>query len=119
MKHLKLNLLIIINKRVYMTKDRIILTSGDILKMEFLEPLNISAYRLAKDIGVSSVLVGNIIRGKQRITADIAMKLSLYLETTPQFWLNIQNFCDLDKLKDEYEREKEVIVPFNKKLAFN
>ncbi|MBO4516717.1 HigA family addiction module antidote protein [bacterium] len=99
-----------------MGNKRIILTSGDILRIEFLEPLNITAYRLAKDIGVSAVLIGNILKGKQRISVDLALKLALYFETTPQFWLNIQNFCDLDKLKDTYEKEKLTIIPFSKRV---
>ena len=98
-----------------MDKTRIVLTSGEILKMEYLEPLNITAYRLAKDIGVSPMLIGNILKGKQGISPNIAIKLALYFGTTPQFWLNIQNFCDLDRLKDIYEKDKKTIMPFNKK----
>ena len=96
---------------------RVILTSGDILKMEFLEPLKISAYKLAKDINVSSILIGNILKGKQRISTELALKLSIYFNTTPQYWLNIQNTCDLDKLKDKYELEKQSITPYNSKVA--
>ena len=72
---------------------------GEILQEEFLKPLKITAYKLAKDIGVYQSRISDIINGKRRITADTAMRFSLYFGTTPQFWLNIQNQYDLDMLK--------------------
>ena len=92
---------------------RIILSSGDILKMEFLTPLKISAYKLAKDIKVSNTLISRILKGKQRITIDIAIKLSIYFQTTIQYWLNIQNNCDLDKNLELYEKQKQTIIPYD------
>jgi len=72
---------------------------GEILQEEFLEPLNISAYRLAKEVHIPQSRISEIISGKRGITADTAMRFSLFFGTTPQFWLNIQNQYELDKLK--------------------
>ncbi len=72
---------------------------GEILQEEFLKPLNISAYKLAKDIGIPQSRISDIINGKRGITADTAMRFAMYFGTTPQFWLNIQNQYDLDVLK--------------------
>ena len=72
---------------------------GEILQEEFLEPMNITAYRLAKEVHIPQSRVSDIISGKRRITADTAMRFDRYFGTTPQFWLNIQNQFDLDMLK--------------------
>ena len=68
---------------------------GDILKTEFMEPLGLSSYRLAKDLHVSAPRVNDLVRGKRSITADTAMRLSVYFGNSAQFWLNIQNKHDL------------------------
>lgn len=72
---------------------------GEILQKEFLEPMNISAYRLAKEVSIPQSRISDIIRGKRRVTADTAVRFSKFFGTTPQFWLNIQNQYDLDELK--------------------
>ena len=72
---------------------------GEILKEEFLEPMNLTAYRLAKEIHIPQSRISDIITGKRGITADTAMRFAMYFGTTPQFWLNIQNQYDLDILK--------------------
>lgn len=72
---------------------------GEILQKEFLEPMNITAYRLAKEIHIPQSRISDIIGGKRRISADTAMRLSVFFGTTPQFWLNIQNQYDLDELR--------------------
>ncbi|MBW3091832.1 HigA family addiction module antidote protein [Bifidobacterium sp. 82T10] len=69
-------------------------TPGEILKEEFLEPLHISNYRLAKAIGVSETAVGEIVNGKRRISVAMAHRLGKALGTTPEFWMNLQ--CDWD-----------------------
>ena len=74
---------------------------GEILQEEFLIPMQISAYRLAKEIHIPQSRISDIIRGHRGITADTAMRLSRFFGTTPEFWLNIQNRYELDKLQDE------------------
>ena len=68
---------------------------GDILKSEFMEPLGLSSYRLAKELHVSAPRVNDLVRGKRSITADTAMRLSRYFGNSTQFWLNLQNKRDI------------------------
>lgn len=72
---------------------------GEILQEEFLKPMNVTAYRLAKEIHIPQSRISDIISGKRGITADTAMRFAMYFGTTPQFWLNIQNQYDLDSLR--------------------
>ena len=72
---------------------------GEILQEEFLGPMNVTAYRLAKEIHIPQSRISDIISGKRGITADTAMRFAMFFGTTPQFWLNIQNQYDLDMLK--------------------
>ena len=68
---------------------------GDILKSEFMEPLGLSSYRLAKELHVSAPRVNDLVRGKLSITADTALRLSAYFGNSAQFWLNLQNKHDM------------------------
>jgi addiction module HigA family antidote len=68
---------------------------GDILKTEFMEPLGLSSYRLAKDLHVSAPRVNDLVRGKRSITADTAMRLGKYFGTSAQMWLGLQMDHDL------------------------
>ena len=70
-------------------------TPGEILSEEFLEPLNISRYRLAKAINVSETAIGEIVNGKRRITTSMAYRHGKALGTTPDFWANLQSDYDL------------------------
>ena len=70
---------------------------GEILKEEFLEPLGISAYRLAKDIFIPQTRISQILKGKRRITADTALRLQQYFGTTAKFWLGLQDDYDLEE----------------------
>ena len=70
---------------------------GEILKEEFLKELDISAYRLAKDTGIPQTRISEIIKGARRITADTALRLSLYFGNTPKFWLGLQDDFDLEE----------------------
>ncbi len=72
---------------------------GEILLEEFLIPLNISAYRLSKDLGIPQTRISQIIKGKRRITADTALRLSIYFGTSPKFWLGLQNDFDIEEEK--------------------
>ncbi|MBI2486684.1 MAG: HigA family addiction module antidote protein [Deltaproteobacteria bacterium] len=83
---------------------------GEILLEEFLKPLGISQYRLAKDINVDPRRVNAIVNGERAITADTALRLSRYFGTSERFWLNLQAHHDLEVQKDQLgdRLEKEV-----------
>jgi antitoxin HigA-1 len=70
---------------------------GEILLEEFLKPLNISAYRLSKDIGIPQTRTSEIIKGRRSITADTAIRLSYYFGNSAKFWLGLQNDFDLEE----------------------
>ena len=82
---------------------------GEILLTEFLEPLGISQYRLAKDIGVSPRRINEIVHGRRAITADTALRFGRFLNMEAQFWLNLQSHYDmevaLEALHDRLEKE--------------
>ncbi|HDO06772.1 MAG TPA: addiction module antidote protein, HigA family [Bacteroidetes bacterium] len=69
---------------------------GEILSEEFLKPMQISAYRLSKDIGIPQTRISQIIKGKRRITADTALRLSSYFGNSAKFWLGLQNDYDIE-----------------------
>ena len=73
---------------------------GEILIEEFLKPMGISQYRLAKDISVPPRRINEIVHGKRSITADTALRMGRFFEIAPQFWLNLQNRFDLEKTED-------------------
>ena len=73
---------------------------GEILIEEFLLPMSISQYRLAKDISVAPRRINEIVHGKRSITADTALRLSRYFGTTERFWMNLQTRYDLETEKD-------------------
>jgi addiction module HigA family antidote len=74
---------------------------GEILLEEFLDPMGISQYRLAKDIAVPPRRINEIVHGKRAISANTALRLAKYFGTTPQFWLNLQAHYDLEMEKDK------------------
>lgn len=78
---------------------------GEVLQEEFLLPLNISAYRLAKDIGIPQTRLSQILKGNRRITADTALRLSQYFGNTPKFWLGLQDDYDIEEQKGLKEKE--------------
>ncbi len=86
---------------------------GEILMEEFLKPLAISQYKLAKDINVPARRINEIVHGKRSITADTALRLSRYFNLSERFWLNLQARYDLevekDKLNDRIETEVKVL----------
>ena len=71
------------------------ITPGEILLEEFIKPLKISAYRLAKDTGMPATRVSQILKGKRKITADTALRLSKYFGNSADFWMGIQDEYDL------------------------
>lgn len=76
---------------------------GEILKEEFLEPMGISQYRLAKDISVPPRRINEIVPGKRAITADTALRLGRFFAMSPQFWLNLQTRYDLEVTEDQLD----------------
>jgi addiction module HigA family antidote len=80
-------------------------TPGDILGEEFLQPMGISAYRLAKDTGMPATRVSQILKGKRRITADTALRLSRYFGNSADFWMGVQDEYDLREQEDRLEEE--------------
>ena len=73
---------------------------GEILLEEFLEPMGISQYRLAKDISVPARRINEIVHGLRGISADTALRLALYFGSSERFWLNLQTRYDLEVEKD-------------------
>ena len=84
---------------------------GEVLLEEFLKPMEISQYRLAKDISVSARRINEIVHGTRAITADTALRLGRYFGTAAQFWLNLQNHFDLEVQKDKIgDRLKDEVI---------
>jgi addiction module HigA family antidote len=75
---------------------------GEILKEEFLDPMEISSYRLSKEIGIPQTRISQIIKGKRRITADTALRLSAFFGNTPKFWLGLQDDYDLEEERSRH-----------------
>jgi len=93
-----------------MTKKSRPVHPGEILSEEFLKPLKISQYRLAKEISVPARRINEIVLGKRATTADTALRLSRYFGLSERFWMNLQARFDLEKQKDNLgdRLEKEV-----------
>ena len=70
---------------------------GEILQEEFLDPFDITAYRLAKEIKIPQTRISQILQGRRRITADTALRLSEFFGNSAQFWLGLQNDYDLEE----------------------
>lgn len=81
------------------------ITPGEILKEEFLIPMGISAYKLAKDTNMPATRISEILKGNRRITADTALRLSAYFGNSADFWLGIQDEYDLRKERKKIEKE--------------
>jgi antitoxin HigA-1 len=90
---------------------------GEILQEEFLIPLKISAYKLSKDINIPQTRISEILKGKRRITADTALRLSNYFGVSAKFWLGLQDDFDIEEeiaiKKDEFK----VIKKFKENVA--
>ena len=89
-------------------------TPGELLFEEFMIPMNLTKYRLAKDIGVSAQRIGQIVAGKRAITADTDLRLCKYFELSDGYWLRLQNKYDVEMEKAMIGDQLEQIVPFNK-----
>lgn len=82
---------------------------GEILYYEFLEPLNVTAYRLSKDLNVPQTRISEIIKGNRKITADTALRLSKYFGNSAKFWLGLQSDYDIEEEGKEKKAELEEI----------
>ncbi|MEZ4732553.1 MAG: HigA family addiction module antitoxin [Caldilineaceae bacterium] len=107
---------IIISRQSLMTSGKLPpIHPGEILLTEFLEPLQLSQYALAKAIGVPARRINEIVLGKRSITPDTALRLSRYLGLSERFWMNLQTRYDLeiakDRLADRLEQEVSIRVP--------
>lgn len=90
---------------------------GEILREEFLIPLNITAYRLSKDTFIPQTRIGQILKGNRRITADTALRFSMYFGTSAKFWLGLQDDYDLEEEKKLKQSEFENIHPIKSDAA--
>jgi addiction module HigA family antidote len=84
---------------------------GEVLKEEFLLPLNITAYRLSKDIDIPQTRISEIVKGNRRITADTALRLSKYFGNSAKFWLGLQDDFDIEEEQTLKQKEFESITP--------
>ncbi|MEO6830993.1 MAG: HigA family addiction module antitoxin [Chitinophagaceae bacterium] len=90
---------------------------GEVLLEEFLIPLNISAYKLSKDLGIPQTRSSEILKGRRRVTADTALRLSKYFGNTAKFWLGLQDDFDLEEEQLAKAAELASIQSFNRKVA--
>src|SRR5210317_448701 len=88
---------------------------GEVLNFEFLEPLEISAYRLSKDLKIPQTRISEIIKGRRRITADTALRLSKYFGNSAKFWLGLQDDYDIEEERDEKKAELDEIKKYENK----
>ncbi len=88
---------------------------GEVLREDFMKPLGLSQYRLAKDMGVSPIRISQIVRGKRSITVDTAMRLARYFSTSVAVWLRLQVRYDLEvaerEKRERINREVKVLRP--------
>lgn len=85
---------------------------GEILHEDFLKPMRLSQYRLARDLRVQPTRINQIVHGKAGISADTALRLGRYFGMSPQFWLNLQAYYELETTRDRIEPRirREVVV---------
>ena len=86
-------------------------TPGEILEEDFLKPMGLSQYRLAKEIHVPARRINEIVKGKRAITADTALRLGRYFGTTAQLWVNLQSTYELECAAEELQPELIKIEP--------
>jgi addiction module HigA family antidote len=85
-----------------MTKKLLPTSPGEMLLKEFLEPMNITQYRLAKDLGIPQTRISKIIKGERAITSDTALRLAYYFNMSAEFWMNLQTGYDLKCAKESF-----------------
>lgn len=87
---------------------------GEVLQKDFLEPMGISAYRLAKDLGIGRMRISDILNGKRDISPDTAIRLGLYFGIEPEFWLNLQAHYNLVETRLANLNEYQAIHPLRR-----
>lgn len=90
---------------------------GEILQVEFLIPLEITAYRLSKDIGIPQTRISEIMKCNRRITADTALRLSKYFGNSAKFWLGLQDDFDIEEERNQKKTELSAIKQYTSKAA--
>ena len=90
---------------------------GEVLLEEFLLPLRITAYRLSKDLKIPQTRTSEILKGKRRITADTALRLSNYFGNSAKFWLGLQDDYDLEEEYREKEKELNTIKKYKENVV--
>ena len=90
---------------------------GEILKEEFLTPLNISPYKLSKDLKIPQTRISEILKGRRRITADTALRLSNYFGNSAKFWLGLQDDFDIEQQFNEKKELLSSIKKFKENIA--
>ena len=90
---------------------------GEVLNEEFLGPLEISAYRLSKDLGIPQTRISEIIKGNRRVTADTALRLSKYFGNSAKFWLGLQDDFDIEEENGTKKKELNAIKHFAQHAA--
>ena len=90
---------------------------GEVLLEEFLKPLEISAYRLSKDTFIPQTRISQIVKGRRKITADTALRLSKYFGVSAKFWLGLQDDFDIEEERINKKEELENINTFSSNAA--
>jgi addiction module HigA family antidote len=90
---------------------------GEVLLEEFLNPFEISAYKLCKDTGIPQTRISEIIKGRRRISADTAVRLARYFGNSAKFWLGLQDDFDIEEAGREKKSILDTIKPFRKNAA--
>ena len=90
---------------------------GEVLLEEFLKPLEISAYRLSKDTFIPQTRISQIIKGRRKVTADTALRLSKYFEVSAKFWLGLQDDFDIEEERISKKEELKNIHTFSSNAA--
>jgi addiction module HigA family antidote len=92
------------------------ITPGELLNEEFLLPLKITKYRIAKEIGVPAQRIGEIVAGKRAITADTDLRLCKYFGLSPGYWLRVQNKFDTEDTRRKIQTELDGIMPMRRAM---
>jgi addiction module HigA family antidote len=82
---------------------------GEVLEEEFMKPLEITAYRLSKDLGIPQTRISEILKGRRRVSADTALRLSKYFGNSAKFWLGLQDDYDIEEELNSRKREVQKI----------
>jgi addiction module HigA family antidote len=80
---------------------------GDVLREDFMKPMNLSAYALAKAIGTTPIAISQICRGKRSVSAEMALKLGRFFSISPELWMGIQSDYDLEIARQQCEKQIE------------